>query len=40
MARVVVSGVPHHITQPGKRRARIFFEDDGHRLFRGLIAAA
>ena len=40
LARVVVPGVPHHVTQRGNRRERIFFEDDDFRLYRGLIAAA
>ena len=27
MARAVVPGMPHHVTQRGNRRERIFFED-------------
>ena len=29
LARVVFSGVPHHITQRGNRRQDTFFDDDG-----------
>jgi putative transposase len=29
LARVVFSGVPHHITQRGNRRQNTFFDDDG-----------
>ncbi len=28
LARVVISGVPHHVTQRGNRRQRAFFHDD------------
>src|SRR5690606_14166390 len=27
LARVVVPGLPHHVTQRGNRRERVFFED-------------
>jgi putative transposase len=27
MARVIVPGLPHHVTQRGNRREAIFFED-------------
>ena len=40
IARVVVPGVPHHVTQRGNRRQQIFFGDDDYRLYRRLIAAA
>jgi len=30
MARVVVSGVRHHVTQRGNRRERIFFAAGGY----------
>lgn len=40
IARVVVPGVPHHVTQRGNRREPIFFEDADYRLYRCLIAAA
>jgi len=38
MARVVVPGYPHHITQRGNRRQRTFFCDDDYRAYRELIA--
>ena len=28
IARVVVPGLPHHVTQRGNRRERVFFEDE------------
>jgi REP element-mobilizing transposase RayT len=28
IARIVVPGIPHHITQRGNRRMQTFFEDD------------
>jgi putative transposase len=40
IARVVVPGVPHHVTQRGNRRQRIFFEEDDYRRYRRLIAEA
>jgi putative transposase len=38
MARVVVSGFPHHVTQRGNRRQRTFFVEDDYRAYRGLMA--
>jgi REP-associated tyrosine transposase len=40
IARVVVPGPPHHITQRGNRREPVFFEADDYRLYRRLIATA
>lgn len=40
LARVVVPGIPHHVTQRGNRREPIFFEDGDYRLYRTLIAEA
>jgi len=40
LARVVVPGLAHHVTQRGNRRERVFFEDDDHRAYLALIAAA
>jgi REP element-mobilizing transposase RayT len=37
LARVVVPGFPHHVTQRGNRRRPIFFEDR-YTLYRGLLA--
>jgi len=28
LARVVIPGIPHHITQRGNRRQNVFFRDD------------
>jgi len=38
IARVVVPGIPHHITQRGNRRQKTFFSDDDYRLYLFLIA--
>jgi len=38
MARVVVPGYPHHITQRGNRRQETFFCDDDYRLYMQLLA--
>jgi putative transposase len=40
LARLVVPGLPHHVTQRGNGRARVFFEDADYALYRGLLAAA
>lgn len=40
IARVVVPGVPHPVTQRGNRRERVFFEDEDYRLYRRLISEA
>jgi REP-associated tyrosine transposase len=39
LARVVVPGHPHHVTQRGNGRARTFFGDDDYALYRDLLAA-
>jgi putative transposase len=39
LARVVVPGHPHHVTQRGNGRARTFFEDGDYALYRDLLAA-
>ena len=38
LARVVASGLPHHITQRGNRRQQTFFGDDDYRLYKELMA--
>ena len=38
MARVVIPGYPHHVTQRGNRRQRTFFCDDDYRAYRELMA--
>jgi putative transposase len=39
IARFIVPGLPHHVTQRGNRRERIFFSDDDYALYRGLLAS-
>jgi putative transposase len=39
VARVVVPGVAHHVTQRGNRRQTTFFRDGDYRLYRQLLAA-
>jgi putative transposase len=38
LARVVVPGHPHHVTQRGNGRARTFFADADYALYRDLLA--
>jgi putative transposase len=38
IARFVAPGLPHHVTQRGNRRERIFFSDDDYALYRRLLA--
>src|SRR5258705_8801739 len=37
LARVVIPGHPHHVTQRGNGRARTFFGDDDYTLYRDLL---
>ena len=39
IARFVVPGLPHHVTQRGNRRERVFFGDDDYELYRDLLAS-
>ncbi len=39
-ARIVVPGVPHHVTQRGNRQQAIFVRDDDWGAYKGLLAAA
>ena len=38
LARMVVAGLPHHMTQRGNRREAIFFEGGDHDIYRDLLA--
>jgi putative transposase len=38
LARIVVPGHPHHVTQRGNRRQPIFFEPSDYALYRDLLA--
>nr|WP_027554783.1 transposase [Bradyrhizobium sp. Cp5.3] len=38
LARVVIPGHPHHVTQRGNGRAHTFFEDGDYALYRDLLA--
>lgn len=38
LPRVVIPGVPHHVTQRGNRRERTFFEDGDYALYLDLLA--
>jgi putative transposase len=38
LARVVIPGLPHHVTQRGNGRARTFFSDADYALYRELLA--
>ena len=37
IARVVLPGLPHHVTQRGNRRADVFFDDDDRRRYLFLL---
>jgi putative transposase len=38
LARVVIPGLPHHITRRGNRREAIFFQDGDHEIYLDLLA--
>ena len=38
LARVVVPGIPHHVTQRGNRRLETFFSPDDYRAYVDLLA--
>ena len=38
IARVVVPGIPHNVTQRGNRRQQVFFSDDYYKLYLELMA--
>jgi putative transposase len=38
LARVVVEGVPHHVTQRGNRRQRVFFNDTDYEAYKALLS--
>lgn len=40
LARIVIPGLPHHVTQRGVRRERVFFGPEDHLAYRRLLAAA
>lgn len=40
LPRIVVPGLPHHVTQRGNRRSRVFFDDDDYALYIDLLSAA
>ena len=39
IARLVVPGLPHHVTQRGNRRQAVFFSDDDYGLYLDLLSA-
>jgi putative transposase len=38
LARIVIPGLPHHVTQRGNRREAIFFQDGDHEVYLDLLA--
>jgi putative transposase len=40
LPRIVLPGIPHHITQRGNRRERVFFEDGDYALYLDLLSEA
>jgi putative transposase len=37
LSRIVIPGVPHHVTQRGNRRQPVFFSDEDRRLYLDLV---
>ena len=40
ISRLVIPGLPHHVTQRGNRRAQTFFEDGDYALYKDLLSEA
>lgn len=40
LARIVLPGIPHHVTQRGNRRDPVFFEDGDYQFYKRLLAEA
>ena len=40
LPRLILPGMPYHVTQRGNRRAPTFFEDGDYLLYRDLLAEA
>jgi putative transposase len=40
LRRIVLPGIPHHITQRGNRRERVFFEEGDYALYLDLLSDA
>ena len=40
LARIVVPGLPHHVTQRGNRRETVFFGDEDYQAYLDLLEAA
>jgi len=38
IARLVIPGLPHHVTQRGNRRGQVFFEDSDYTLYLDMLA--
>ena len=38
LARMVVPGLPHHVTQRGNRREAVFFEDGDQQIYCDMLA--
>ena len=38
LPRIIVPGIPHHVTQRGNGRQRVFMEDDDDALYRDWLA--
>lgn len=38
LGRIVVPGLPHHVTQRGNRRQHVFFEDGDFALYHDILA--
>jgi putative transposase len=37
IGRIVIPGFPHHVTQRGNRRQKVFFEPSDYALYRDVL---
>ncbi|MDN5870156.1 MAG: hypothetical protein L0H73_05475 [Nitrococcus sp.] len=40
IARIVIPGIPHHVTQRGNRRHVLFADEDDYAVYRALLRNA
>ncbi|MBN4047773.1 hypothetical protein JYT75_00475 [Oceanicaulis sp. AH-315-P02] len=40
LARIVIPGLPHHVTQRGNRHEQVFFGDDDYCAYLDMLRAA
>ncbi|MBL4869439.1 MAG: hypothetical protein JKX72_00650 [Robiginitomaculum sp.] len=40
LARIVIPGLPHHVTQRGNRREQVFFDDNDYSAYLDMLSKA